>query len=313
MRIHRSIAVLLTLAALSIACLGILTRSTRASRGLLVGGYGFEVEHGSLNLHYRYRIGIRYVGPLWSKWYRRGIHYERACTQIPGSLKYSVVVCIRVPVRLAVLMLGAYPALAAISGLLRRRVGARWANLAPVRPTAMTMARSTTLCIRRLAMWFILISFLGYEFGPRSLRSSFPHLVNLVSLCLIPIGALHAAKYRAPRVLYFLYGCGSSWLTVREYLWHAERDISFFLRMQSESEWRLDVALVVGTSFILIVGPGVACRLAERWRHRISHPYAAGCCQKCGYDLQRNVSGVCPECGTPTPSRGTKEPDAVSR
>jgi len=28
---------------------------------------------------------------------------------------------------------------------------------------------------------------------------------------------------------------------------------------------------------------------------------ARGLCTKCGYDLTANVSGVCPECGTPVP------------
>jgi hypothetical protein len=36
--------------------------------------------------------------------------------------------------------------------------------------------------------------------------------------------------------------------------------------------------------------------------------YPEGHCQKCGYDLTGNVSGICPECGTPTeagkPRRG---------
>jgi ribosomal protein L37E len=34
-----------------------------------------------------------------------------------------------------------------------------------------------------------------------------------------------------------------------------------------------------------------------RARRRRSH----GCCQRCGYNLTGNVSGVCPECGTPGP------------
>jgi hypothetical protein len=33
----------------------------------------------------------------------------------------------------------------------------------------------------------------------------------------------------------------------------------------------------------------------RRWRRR-----RAGCCLACGYDLTGNVSGVCPECATPT-------------
>lgn len=32
------------------------------------------------------------------------------------------------------------------------------------------------------------------------------------------------------------------------------------------------------------------------WRRR---KYPAHCCQQCGYDLTGNVSGICPECGTP--------------
>ncbi len=35
------------------------------------------------------------------------------------------------------------------------------------------------------------------------------------------------------------------------------------------------------------------------WRDRRRIP--PGHCQKCGYNLTGNVSGVCPECGTPTP------------
>ena len=33
------------------------------------------------------------------------------------------------------------------------------------------------------------------------------------------------------------------------------------------------------------------------WRRDRRHP--PGHCQRCGYDLTSNVSGVCPECGTP--------------
>src|SRR5262249_29237548 len=33
------------------------------------------------------------------------------------------------------------------------------------------------------------------------------------------------------------------------------------------------------------------------WRRQAFHP---GLCRKCGYDLTENISGRCPECGTPT-------------
>ena len=31
-----------------------------------------------------------------------------------------------------------------------------------------------------------------------------------------------------------------------------------------------------------------------------------GHCRKCGYDLTGNISGICPECGTPIPREGEK-------
>ncbi|MDB5301121.1 MAG: hypothetical protein JWO87_2784 [Phycisphaerales bacterium] len=43
---------------------------------------------------------------------------------------------------------------------------------------------------------------------------------------------------------------------------------------------------------------GVALRLRQRIQCR-HFARIAGRCLKCGYDLIHNVSGVCPECGTP--------------
>ena len=49
--------------------------------------------------------------------------------------------------------------------------------------------------------------------------------------------------------------------------------------------------------------------LAGRWavsavsraaRRQILRPQKVRACLACGYDLTSNVSGVCPECGTPT-------------
>ncbi|MCC6359748.1 MAG: hypothetical protein IT450_13465 [Phycisphaerales bacterium] len=49
---------------------------------------------------------------------------------------------------------------------------------------------------------------------------------------------------------------------------------------------------------LLMIGiPTASC-----WR-RLRRP-APGCCKKCGYDLTGNVSGTCPECGTPLPFCG---------
>lgn len=37
-----------------------------------------------------------------------------------------------------------------------------------------------------------------------------------------------------------------------------------------------------------------------QWLQSRSDRRKAGRCLKCGYDLFKNTSGVCPECGTPT-------------
>jgi hypothetical protein len=40
------------------------------------------------------------------------------------------------------------------------------------------------------------------------------------------------------------------------------------------------------------------------FRPRTAYP-PAGHCRRCGYNLTGNVSGVCPECGTPVPEQGS--------
>ena len=49
---------------------------------------------------------------------------------------------------------------------------------------------------------------------------------------------------------------------------------------------------------LFVVSIGFLC---FRWHRRRQPP--PGHCQKCGYDLTGNVSGVCPECGTPIKAR----------
>ena len=42
---------------------------------------------------------------------------------------------------------------------------------------------------------------------------------------------------------------------------------------------------------------------------QLRRPFPAGCCHRCGYNLTGNVSGICPECGTPVPPKA----DAVTK
>ena len=44
---------------------------------------------------------------------------------------------------------------------------------------------------------------------------------------------------------------------------------------------------------------------AVRWWLRRRRARERGICAGCGYDLRGNVSGVCPECGSPIPGKGT--------
>ncbi len=67
--------------------------------------------------------------------------------------------------------------------------------------------------------------------------------------------------------------------------------------------------------WILVFCPGVGGTLGayffnrrERRRERMR---AAGRCGTCGYSLTGNVSGTCPECGTPVPKRTSDAVEAV--
>ena len=48
---------------------------------------------------------------------------------------------------------------------------------------------------------------------------------------------------------------------------------------------------------------GLSIWLALEIGHRFPGPVPPPLCRKCGYNLTGNVSGVCPECGTPIPSK----------
>ena len=53
----------------------------------------------------------------------------------------------------------------------------------------------------------------------------------------------------------------------------------------------LNTGLYAWSALLLVV-----VLIARIWKR----PYPPGHCRRCGYDLTGNVSGRCPECGTPT-------------
>ncbi len=62
------------------------------------------------------------------------------------------------------------------------------------------------------------------------------------------------------------------------------------------------VALCFAILIVPVVG-FVAYRMVRRARY-----IPPGHCQKCGYDLTKNESGVCPECGVAIPASAVKTP-----
>ena len=66
--------------------------------------------------------------------------------------------------------------------------------------------------------------------------------------------------------------------------WHEVSMWDGVIRWITVPSWAVPITFVTG----------VFVRLATRQQH---HP--AGQCRKCGYCLTGNVSGTCPECGTP--------------
>ena len=70
-----------------------------------------------------------------------------------------------------------------------------------------------------------------------------------------------------------------------------------WLRTYGVTPWvRVSVVLPIWMPFLLIALPTVLMFLRDRRRLPGSH------CQRCGYDLRGNVTGVCSECGMPVPT-----------
>ena len=154
-----------------------------------------------------------------------------------------------------------------------------------------TIPPSYPRCIACLAAWFVLIHLAADIFSPGLSRISYPQPIDLLILALIPVGALHAAKFASTGLVFTAYGGLASTVFWLYYLFEGRTstmaDDSVFLNM------------IITACFVTIV-LAAACRLAasqrDRWERLFRPP--PGHCQNCGYDLTGNVSGVCPECGT---------------
>lgn len=76
--------------------------------------------------------------------------------------------------------------------------------------------------------------------------------------------------------------------------------------VERNSYWRVlwnwfGLPSVMPGQVILPLGlPSLLCGVLTVWLFGRNRPHPVGHCKYCGYDLRTNVSGRCPECGTPT-------------
>ena len=156
-----------------------------------------------------------------------------------------------------------------------------------------TTPKSHGRCIACSAVWLVLIHFAAGIFAPRLSRISYPQPIDLLILALIPVGALHAAKFARTGLLFTTYGGLASTVFWMYYLFEGRGS------MMADDSVYLQMIITACLLTIILAG---ACRLAasqrDRWEGLFRPP--VGHCQNCGYDLTGNVSGVCPECGEAT-------------
>ena len=296
--IRKAIIVALTVCGLSTGVAAILSLRTPPPLRLLVRGWGIEIADEQLSVHYTYKIGLRYADPMGS-WSRTGLYeYQRVWTRSPGSRRTTVAAQLTVSAWLVAAVCVAYPILAFIRGPLRDELERSGVIHAPRVPEHQMGSRQLAVkCVVRLGIWLVILSLLGVHFAP-ALRVRFPRLIDILILCLIPVGAFDAARYRGPFVAYLLYGCMASWWPTVTYLSASEQRRRGPIR-QSDIEWWIDVWLVIAMACLVAIGPGLLSRFVARFRQRRVQRYPSDQCQECGYDLTGNVSGVCPECGSP--------------
>ena len=154
-----------------------------------------------------------------------------------------------------------------------------------------------------LALWAGALMAVSPPF-PR-LMGRYPNVVDFLALALVPCGALHAAKYTRSRLLLFVYGIAAA--SPFAVCYPDARSARLRLFGASDGDLLCIVLTVVG----LMLAVGWCARFAGtlRWRMDAKARGRMGLCMRCAYNLHGNVSGVCPECGTPIQRGIPKRPN----
>ncbi len=85
----------------------------------------------------------------------------------------------------------------------------------------------------------------------------------------------------------------------------------FCVQMVVAYEWEFTFSPSNATLWKIVV-PAALVTAWLWWRDRAS-AYDPGQCRVCGYNLRGSVSGVCPECGTPTKQKRPCDPISEGR
>ncbi len=148
----------------------------------------------------------------------------------------------------------------------------------------------TAVCAAVLALWFVSIA-APVVWGNRS--------ATIGSLCSGRIFVRHVEVVGMPRGTVSMGWMGPP----ARGLWGEWASYGLVLPYWNRSDLRVTAGvpgraaeLVVPCWLLLVTAAAPTAWLWWRDRRRIP----PGHCQTCGYNLTGNVSGVCPECGTPT-------------